>query len=371
VVVEWSKFARVLLKKDEGKIQNTSPSLEDIYFSSVVFPSSHSIDVLSILLEPIKANADYHLGAQVFFRRPGRPLLESPFADVLHDDLMSGIPKGGYEAHRSGGALGRCDPTDPDFKAFLHAKGTAPRIRRACSIIIVNSETRCGFYIFYRSPYKPGCPFVRPVWYNTPRRGGHQSLKYEHLKKFEVLRRFPWCRVMTALLCLQYNKARKRQRKVISEAARRLLEEYELAKTAAAKYVAAAKEEIDQGHKPPDFEYKIFSNPCSWLALWSSHTLVTHSVRYHLDVFAKIRNKKGTDCIENKLLALHFLLSTFKGNLALGRGGAGPGIYLWALLDWQAPIRARHRVYLEQGGNPTVRVTQSVMDDFLSQQAIV
>ena len=62
-----------------------------------------------------------------------------------------------------------------------------------------------------------------------------------------------------------------------------------------------------------------------------THTLVTHRVGYHYDFFDT--NSSG---IENKVL----VVSEGKGGKkdgscpSLGRGGGGPGVFTYAILDW-------------------------------------
>ena len=62
-----------------------------------------------------------------------------------------------------------------------------------------------------------------------------------------------------------------------------------------------------------------------------THTLVTHRVGYHYDVFSK-----GSDGIENKVL----VEAEGKGGNkdgscpSLGRGGGGSGVFTYCILDW-------------------------------------
>ena len=123
-------------------------------------------------------------------------------------------------------------------------------------------------------------------------------------------------------------------------------------------------QEATKYQKPID---PILSDPLCWLARRSKHTLVCHPVGYHWYVFAG----RGNDCIENKLLLLAMRRSQPGWSQALGRGGMGPGFFVWALLDWDAVIRQRGGLYLGQGGNPNQRVTEHFMEEFLSQQSVV
>jgi hypothetical protein len=105
---------------------------------------------------------------------------------------------------------------------------------------------------------------------------------------------------------------------------------------------------------------KDFSRVGYCLALNASHTLVTHPVGFHRDVFSS-----GQAEIENKLLIVSFDRSKLGEKLARGRGGAGPGIFVYAILDWGNETKARRTRFLQLGGDATVRVTQQIMDDWL------
>jgi hypothetical protein len=59
-------------------------------------------------------------------------------------------------------------------------------------------------------------------------------------------------------------------------------------------------------------------------------TLLAHPVGYHRDTFS---NNSG-DKIENKLLLVSKDRSFAASKVALGRGGSGPGVFVYALLDW-------------------------------------
>jgi hypothetical protein len=79
----------------------------------------------------------------------------------------------------------------------------------------------------------------------------------------------------------------------------------------------------------------------------NKHTMVCHPVGYHLNVFSN-----NLPSMENKVC---FVLPGLAQEC--GRGGAGPGVFVWALLDWRnLSSGQRRRDYLSQGGNPSQKV---------------
>ena len=78
-------------------------------------------------------------------------------------------------------------------------------------------------------------------------------------------------------------------------------------------------------------------------ANFNRHTLVQHPVGLHCDSFGKrtVRTvKMEIHSLENKICFAHYGLFDKFG---IGRGGAGPGIFVFALLDWQTQRPGRRR----------------------------
>lgn len=165
-VTRWVTYGIPESENGDGAwMHHTQPSVEMIMRSILVeFGLGTECDVGSLLLEPRLASNDLFLGAQVF---SGVCLGGYPCDDEMHKWMSRRAGKGGIVVARCGGALGPCDPGDPVFGKFLKRPGVAPRIIRACLVIVMNSAQRCGFYVAYVSPYER----VRRVvchWYDSP-----------------------------------------------------------------------------------------------------------------------------------------------------------------------------------------------------------
>ena len=74
--------------------------------------------------------------------------------------------------------------------------------------------------------------------------------------------------------------------------------------------------------------------------LSNKHTLVTHPVGFHIDTF-----HANLPSLENKVCFIHPRI-----NGTDGRGGAGSGAFVFALLDWGNNSKNRRRVYVDGGG---------------------
>jgi hypothetical protein len=78
------------------------------------------------------------------------------------------------------------------------------------------------------------------------------------------------------------------------------------------------------------------------LVLLNKNTLVAYPVGYHIDVFAD-----QEPSLENRICFVHSKKGQATSRPAQGRGGAGGGLFCWALLDWplqrgRRPARPRN-----------------------------
>ena len=95
-------------------------------------------------------------------------------------------------------------------------------------------------------------------------------------------------------------------------------------------------------------------DPRYWLSISNKHSLVCHPVSIHRDVFA---GNVG-DKIENK----YCMVVSNRGSNTdhfLGRGGAGPGKYVAAVLDWPLTHQRRRELFIQNGGNAAVRLNHT------------
>eukprot|EP00957_Ditylum_brightwellii_P018762 1410525-Ditylum_brightwellii.AAC.1 len=150
---------------------------------------------------------------------------------------------------------------------------------------------------------------MKTWFYNTPKVGGHQRLSNNHLFKCLVLTEFPACRVETAAI-LKYQNYTVPYRKACPCAANEMLGEWH--------------EAIEKRNKDVlKFEVGFY------LAKSCCLTLLAHPFGYHCDTFS---NNSG-DNIQNKILLVSKDRSDQTSKLALGCGGAGSGVFVYALLD--------------------------------------
>jgi hypothetical protein len=298
-------------------------------------------DILFELGAPKNVKGDLHLIAATFLSNHGLEKFEDMDFESLYKSILVRAGKQGFEASRSGGSQGMCYKQSISYLKHTQRPGSWPRHSSAVRKIIVNSPSRCGYYGIYlrTTTAKTACWF-----YNTPQIGGHQKLKPKQVEAFPLLASFPDCRFVTAQVLRYRNLCLPNEHIACAEAVTNMFHDV----------INIIKPEADSNVR------KDFSRVGYCLALNASHTLVTHPVGFHRDVFSS-----GQAEIENKLLIVSFDRSKLGEKLARGRGGAGPGIFVYAILDWGNETKARRTRFLQLGGDATVRVTQQIMDDWL------
>ena len=194
------------------------------------------------------------------------------------------------------------------MKKHLKQSGTFPRHANGMLIIVLNTKKQCGYFGIYCSPYAEGT--IKMWFYNILQIGGHQKLQDDQLNQFPILTQFPLCRVETAQL-LQHRNETLSFCIACPGAVDNFIGEFE---NATALMVSVS-----------------FKNSIGYYLAKNCHlTLLAHPVGYHRDTFS---NNSG-DTIENKVLFVCRDQSNTTSTLPLGRGGAGAGMYVYALLDW-------------------------------------
>jgi len=287
--------------------KHSNPSKADILQSSFIeLPEGY--DCYGILGEPYNSDAYYHLIQLSFHGKSDLLPMIREDMDSLYNDLLKRAGNKGLEASRTGGSQGFCT-NNKLFKDHLRRAGSFPRNANAMVIIILNSKRRCGYFGVYSCPYEQDGR-VKTWFYNTPRVGGHQKLLHRQLQKFPFLTQFPSCRVETAQLLHHRNNTMK-HRLACPKSIESMIGEWN---------DAVGKQRIDQYKHSQGY----------YLARDCRLTLLSHPVGYHRDSFAHNRGDK----IENKILLISQHRSNKKSTIAMGRGGCGPGVFVYALLDW-------------------------------------
>ena len=92
----------------------------------------------------------------------------------------------------------------------------------------------------------------------------------------------------------------------------------------------------------------------------NNHTLVQHTVGYHFDYLH--RNEPG---LENKQL---FKCNLFKSKYGMGRGGAGPDNFVFAISDWRHTQSGLRRQIYRQNGGATHALNQQRWDEFTAER---
>jgi hypothetical protein len=217
----------------------------------------------------------------------------------LFNDLKKLLRRGGYEANRrnSGGYT----KLNSHFKKFLKHPGNLPRRLVGVKIIKLLKEWQF-LYVKTGSQLNEDGTRQIGVWkYTQPQPGGYFSLPAYLFRDYPFLYDFVRCKVETALVIDVLNRdfGMNIQQGAVST---------QLAQLATARAMCG-------GDDKKILEY---------ISGMNQYTLVAYPVSYHTDTFAE-----GEASFENKVCFYNNSLA----HEGIGRGGAGNGKFVYALLD--------------------------------------
>ena len=303
ILVEVIILGRSEVKFDKGG----HPSALDIQHSGTCIGTAIDSRVEATILLGMPKNKVKGASYYLLLARLHKMTFEASAdeANALYDRLQLKLGKGGFEARRFGGSGGKVE-VNKNMLDFIHVPGNFPRKGKGVKFIPNGNKWTCIYISPYDSKRK-----VMTVEYSQPQKGGSMSLNRKDAVKFPCLRNLAESKPFAALLLQALN----------------------------CDYLDG----FDTGrlcYTPPlqkEFRHVSFvsaTGPHTWndfmdeLVLLNKHTLVGYPVGYHLDVFAD-----GEPALENRICFVNTGRGT-KWGPALGRGGAGPGKFCWALLDW-------------------------------------
>ena len=286
---------------DIQNIGGNTPAIEEIegceYFSKPVDPK---VDV-TIILGESQTSANHCSLLLMRFWKTSR--FSFKFSETkLWNDIAAILPRGGTSATRIGGSSGTLqNGVSSLFLNFVHQPGAFPRKVGAVKFVREKLFYRC----LYISPYT-GKATTRTK-YSPAHQGGIFKVTDSMLRRSPFLCEFAEYKIFSAIIC-------KNLLAVTRMAIQPLAVENELQTLSAICQHSIL-------HSPfLTARQKVLHRFISK----SRHTVVTHAVGYHRDVF-----DKGKPILENKKC---FVVPCFgKG---CGRGGAGKDYFVVALLDW-------------------------------------
>jgi hypothetical protein len=278
-----------------------TPSLNDIegckYFSQPVDPE---VDVTIILGESPNSQQNCSLLLMRFWRT-GR--FSRDFSETkLWNDIMEILPRNGTSATRIGGSSGTLQRgLSKTFLDFVHQPGAFPRKAMAVKFVREKLFYRC----LYISPYT-GKVTTRTK-YSPAHKGGVFKVTVPMLRRSPFLFEFAEYKIISAIIC-------KNLLHFTGVAIQPLAVDNELQNLS--KACVGDHAESPFSSKRQRILHRFIAK--------SRHTVVTHAVGYHRDIF-----DKGNPILENKKC---FVVPGFgKG---CDRGGAGKDYFVAALLDW-------------------------------------
>ena len=319
-------------------------------------------NILTILGEPADASCD----SSCLFIGFDKTYDEFDYSnEQIYRSLKSRAGKNGIEASRHGGSNGYLDINDAETRLYVRrlvrTRGSIPRKANATLVLGINDKNRSGVMVMYiscESRKLKCCSWL----YAPPRPGGQQKLTQKQLKAHPELYRFPDVRLSTAKILYRYNK---RLGNITTEFDERpsLIRSVNRNAIYNMFYEATeAKVLASEGCKSVFMQHVL-----PQLGVASVHTLLEYPPGAHVDRF----RGRDKDKIENKVIMAVKSKCNYRMDVSLGRGGAGRGIYAYAIIDHsesaerRREIRSRSTHFLRHFPHlARLRVTNQLMTDF-------
>jgi hypothetical protein len=278
-----------------------SPSVEEIrsckYFCR---PADTKVDVSILLGESPKSSQHYSLLLMRFWKT--KPFSPNFSETKLWTDIRKVLPRNGTSATRLGGSSGTLkQSSSKTFREFISQPGTFPRKVVGVKFLRNQLFYRC----LYISPYTGDA--TNRTKYSEAHKGGVFRVTHQMLLRSPFLFEFTEKKIIAAIICINLLA-------LTGVIIQPLAVDHELQ-----TLTNVLKEDLSKS-KYLTYRKKILQLFISR----SRHTVVTHAVGFHRDVF-----DKGKPILENKKCFVVPSLGT-----GCGRGGAGKNKFVVALLDW-------------------------------------
>ena len=317
----------------------------------------------------------------------------------LFDRIVPTAGEKGVEVSRIAGALGRCDVDDKATTKFIKQKSFCPRMADSARLIAINTPKRKGLLVTHISLHKRGTQAVS-CFCNAPREGGHQKphpavlMDHPSLLQFAQIGVFSMkslnlfnakhgndpevtrhtgsnrkaCRKVVHGLLLEHRDAKELSEGDDHLIAKDLLGQWNLEKKRCKRCRDNKCAFPSHGTHPDEATKHLLGlkkNMHFWTSASNRHSLVCHPVSFHTDVFAK---KQG-DKLENKTCFALPQCASKCNVVPLGRGGAGPGCFVFASIDWEGVKVRRRRVCITATQDVARHVTSTFFHDWVHASA--
>ena len=240
----------------------------------------------------------------------------------LYESIAGDCGKNGFDVVRTGGSSGP-PLADEDFFDCHIDEVNFPRKLRAVKFAKDGTSWSCA-YIKVREDNE-GEPAFHS--YGPPRRGGQFVATQVLMKRFPFLYSFAESKVYAAFILDRINSLQKIPIQPTAVANEISLYERGLFISPGMRWSSLSK----QGREN---EVRARRGALVLYAINNKHTLVTHPVGFHQDKFAD-----GKESLENKVC---FKLDGWH-KCRMGRGGAGPNVFVFAVLDWVNSSRGEEK----------------------------
>lgn len=260
--------------------------------------------------------------------------------EKLYSETLKECSHGGFESQRSGGSSGRISVPDPNFFRFINSPGNLPRKGKGVKFERDGNKWVCHYI-------QKDSGIAKKYPYTCPQVGGAFSLPPHMLHSHPFLVRFAELKMESALILQVLNENPDQMNMQPISVDQEIVHISEARKMGK---VILEDRIIGTSKKRKRNKISRRTAVVRGYNTMNKYTNVSHSVGMHLDVV-------GTPSLENKAC---FIVQG-RGP-SMGRGGAGSGKFVFALLDWGIAKSPTREVALAVGLPYNKKVTGKIRD---------
>ena len=318
---------------EKNSLSHTLPTAESVAGSSLLIqPKKFDVWIILAVTSPDSVHA--HLVNARWKINLSKKWSEDEVKKQFFKDLLAELDHEGLELKRKGGSSGLTTYNNNGILSLLSTNSAFPRKGKAVKIVKGKKVWKC-YYLQSLKKFKQtrSQRTFTKYEYPQPQVGGQLELNSRLLGSYsDVLTQMTLAKYNSAILL--YNLSFTLNIVIQREAVLNALHEIESEK----KYIKWLSKKVPPGHKWMNKTKHLLK----LLALRNKFSVVAYPVGYHFDIF-----KSNEASLENKI-CFSFEADNTKDR---GRGGDGPGRYVFALLDWtNGGSNSRRRRFIANGG---------------------
>ena len=322
-------------KANLSQMAHHPPSKTNLKYSKVL-SQPDKFDVWIVLAITKKDSCHAHLVNARWKSNLGERWKDESLKKSFFKDLLRHIRHNGLEVSRRGGSSGKTTYANSNILKLLKTNSAFPRKGKGIKVVKKDTTWKCYYLASKRKHNQVRYDrSFKSFEYTQPVIGGQLELSSHLLEEYEdVVSSMTTAKYNTAILMSHLNTIMTVyiQTEAVNQAIIQI------------NQCRAYQRWMELNH-PALFIFEVTKKQhlINMLSLENKYSVVAYPVCYHYDIF-----KEQSPSLENKI-CFSFKADSYQN---IGRGGDGPGQFVFAFLDWQNEASGqRRRRFIGGGGD--------------------